>query len=167
MAILQQNLPNCLSHNKSVGMENIFLMVTAAAFLSTSTAANPAEIDAISSRYAYESYKATLRNGRSLSLHQLGAKSATLEIFSNMALRMEIRMLNGTFTVTEAKILEFKTFGSRGYFLAQWPDMKYPVKEEFTVIPNGLKYTIRFTDPADAMRYGGKEEATLKRTDKR
>jgi hypothetical protein len=51
--------------------------------------------------------------------------------------------------------------------MAQWPDMKYPVKEEFTVIPSGLKYVIHFTNPADAMRYGGKEEATLKRIDGR
>jgi hypothetical protein len=129
-----------------------------------STAAFSAEIDAISGHYVYDSYKTTLRNGVSLSLQQLGAKSATLEILPNMALRMEMRMLNGTSTVTKAKILELKTAGSRGYFLAQWPDMKYPVKEEFTVTPTGLRYVIHFTNPADAMRYGGKEEATLTRT---
>jgi hypothetical protein len=148
-------------------MKTIFLISAAAAFLSTSGAVSSAEIGAIAGRYVYDSYKATLRNGASLSLRQLGAKSATLEILPNMALKMEMKMLNGTSTITTAKILELSTSGSRGYFMAQWPDMKYPVKEEFTVIPSGLKYVIHFTNPADAMRYGGKEEATLKRIDGR
>ena len=149
-------------------MKNLLRMSTVTAFLLCSGAvANSAEIDAITGRYVYTSYKATLRNGGSFSLQQLGAKSATLEIFPHMMLRMEMRMLNGTSTITQAKILELKTSGSRGYFLAQWPDMKSPVKEEFTVIPNGLKYIIHFTDPSDAMRYGGREEATLKRADGR
>jgi hypothetical protein len=150
------------------GMKNVLWMSTAAAFMVCSgTVANSAEIDAISGRYVYTSYKATLRNGASLNLQQLGAKSATLEILPNMVLRMEMRMLNGTSTITKARILELKTSGSRGYFVAHWPDMKFPVKEEFTVIPNGLRYIIHFTDPSDAMRYGGKEEATLKRADER
>ncbi len=148
-------------------MKSFALLGIVIALFSTSGAVSSAEIDAITGRYVYDSYKATLRNGTSLSLRQLGAKSATLEILPNMVLRMEMRMLNGTSTVTKARILEIKTSELRGYFVAQWPDMKSPVKEEFTVIPNGLKYIIHFTDPSDAMRYGGKEEATLKRTDER
>jgi hypothetical protein len=145
-------------------MKNVLLTSAAAAFLSCSGVATSAEIDAITGRYDYASYKTTFWNGASLSLRQLGATSATLEIFPNMTLRMEMKMLNGTSTITKAKILELKTSGSQGYFVAQWPDMKYPVKEEFTVIPDGLKYVIHFTNPADAMRYGGREVATLRKT---
>jgi hypothetical protein len=134
-----------------------------AILLLASSVARSAEIDAIAGQYVYDAYKTTLKNGAVLSLQQLGAKSATLAILPNMTVRMEMKMLDGTSTVTEAKILEVKTTGTSGYFMAQWPGMDYPVKEEFTIIASGLSYVIRFTNPADTTRYGAREEATLKR----
>ena len=59
-------------------MKNIFLISAAAAFLSTSGAVSSAEIGAIAVRYVYDSYKATLRKGASLSLRQLGAKKPSV-----------------------------------------------------------------------------------------
>jgi hypothetical protein len=138
-----------------------------AVFLLASTAARSAEIDLISGQYIYEAYRTTLRNGTALSLQRLGAQSATLAILPNMTLRMDMKMLDGTTTVTKAKILELKVSGQTGYFIAQWPDMNYPVREDFTFTSTRLSYIIRFTNSSDAMRYGSQEEATLKRAGER
>jgi hypothetical protein len=121
------------------------------------------DIDAISGKYTYEKYKTTLRNGASLSLQNLGAKSAAIEISRSMKATLTMNMLDGRDVIAEAKIIEVKVSGSRGYFVAHWPDMNAPVREEFKLTDDGLTYFINFTNPSDPMQYGAREEAELRR----
>ena len=76
---------------------------------------------------------------------------------------LTMKMSNGANVTSEAEIIEVHVNGKQGYFLAQWPDMKAPVKEEFRLIDSGLSYVIHFTNPADPAQYGSREEATLRR----
>lgn len=126
-----------------------------------SSIANATDTNPIYGKYIYSAYKTTLKNGNALSLSQLGASAASIEFLPSKIARMEMKMLNGSINLSEAKIIEVHISGQGGYIVEKWPEMSYPVKLEFHIQGSELTYVIRFTDPSDTMRYGAKEEATL------
>lgn len=135
----------------------------AAAWLLLSVAANAADIDAIKGDYVFASYQLSLGSDIALNFDSLGVKGATLQIRADGTLRRELQLQSGASAVSEGRIVELKIEGSGGYFIAEWLEYSYPVKEEFTLTPDGFSYVIRFDNPSDAARYGGQEQATLKR----
>jgi len=50
-----------------------------------------------------------------------------------------------------------------GYWVAQWPDMKGPVRANVTLVGEVLTSDSRFDDRSDPLRYGSTEHAVLKR----
>ncbi len=128
-----------------------------------STLASAGDIDKIVGKYQYDQYRLWFRDGRVLSLANLGARSATLEIKSDDTLTLNMQMSDGKTIVETATIKQLKIKGNRGYMLAQWPNMNYPVKKNFTLGKNSIRYTIRFEDKSDTARFGSVEEAVLEK----
>jgi hypothetical protein len=125
--------------------------------------ANAAGTNPFFGKYVYGNYKTVFLNGRTMSLEQLGAKSATIEFRPDMTIQMDMKMLDGTTVVSTAKILEVHNNGSSGSIVEKWPEMSYPVELDYKLQAKGLFYVIQFNNHADPMRYGAREEAALTR----
>ncbi len=136
-------------------------------FLCTFNIAKAADVDPIFGKYVYSGYKVSFLDGRVLTLSQLGAKSAQIEFRPNMTVRMEMKMLDGTTHISEAKILESHHQGTSGSIVEKWPEVSYPVTLSYKRNAHGLSYVISFNNHADPMRYGGREEAVLTRISSR
>jgi hypothetical protein len=65
--------------------------------------------------------------------------------------------------VQSAKVLEAHFVSGKGYWVAQWPDMTYPVRANVTLVGGVLTSDSRFDDRSDALRYGSTERAVLRR----
>jgi hypothetical protein len=62
--------------------------------------------------------------------------------------------------VTEtAKVIEAYICQGKGYWVAQWPDMKTPVRAQITISGSMLTSDTRFDDRSDVKRYGSVEHA--------
>jgi hypothetical protein len=123
-----------------------------------------ADADRISGHYLYTGYQVTLPNGRVIGLKEMGASDASLDI----AVRdrtITLRMTMGTGRVVEqsARIVEWNVGPAGGYWIAQWPDMKYPVKAVVSVAGTRLTSETRFDHPEDMDRFGTVERAVLDR----
>jgi hypothetical protein len=123
--------------------------------------AGAGELSSVAGRYDYQQYSVTMPDGRSLQLRDLGAKSATLDISDAGTVTLRMVMAAGPEVVQTAKVMGAKVSPGGGYWLAQWPDMSYPVRAEFTVSGGKLSYVIRFDNQADMQRHGMTERATL------
>jgi hypothetical protein len=67
-------------------------------------------------------------------------------------------------TVTEtAKVLEAHVSRTEGYWIAQWPDMTYPVRAQIIFSKGLLVSTTHFRDKSDAQRFGSTEHAVLRK----
>jgi hypothetical protein len=119
------------------------------------------ELSAVAGHFRYEQYAVTLPGGRVLQLKDLGASEAFLDISeSEITLRMTMTLGN---TVTQsAKVLEAHFNKGAGYWKAQWPDMKGPVRANITLVGDVLTSDTRFDNQADP-QYGSSEHAVLKR----
>jgi hypothetical protein len=119
------------------------------------------ELSAVAGHLRYEQYAVTLPSGRVLQLKDLGASEAFLDISeSEITLRMTMTLGN---TVTQsAKVLEAHFNKGAGYWKAQWPDMKGPVRANITLVGDVLTSDTRFDNQADP-QYGSGEHAVLKR----
>jgi hypothetical protein len=135
-------------------------------FLLVVNVASAAGTNPFFGKYVYGNYKTVFLNGRTMSLEQLGAQSATIEFRPDMTIQMEMRMLDGTTVVSTAKILEVNNHGTSGSIVEKWPEMSYPVKLDYKFQAKGLSYVIQFNNHGDPMRYGAREEATLFRVHK-
>jgi hypothetical protein len=130
------------------------------ALIFVSARASAGDLAAIAGHYAYSEYSVTFPNGRVLHLKDLGAVSAVLDINENtLTLRMTMR--SGQVVTESAKILETHLSNGSGYWLAQWPDMAYPVKAQISVQGTTLASVTKFDNSSDAERYGSVESATL------
>jgi len=121
----------------------------------------------VAGRYTYGIYAVTLPNGRVLSLKDLGASAAVLEISDaagTITLRMS--MLSGKEVVETAKVVEAHVVKGKGYWIAQWPDMSYPAKAVISVSGANLTSDTRFDHPEDTQRFGTVEHAKLTRIEK-
>ncbi len=113
--------------------------------------------------YRYEQYNVTLPDGRVLALRDLGATDAFLDISDTGTLTLRMTMKAGN-TVTEtARVLEAHFAQGKGYWIAQWPDMRKPVKARITISGNALTSDTSFDDQSDTQRYGSVEHAVLRR----
>ena len=122
------------------------------------------DLSPIAGRYVYDQYQVTLPRGRTLGFKDLNARSADLDLRNDAKVVLYMKMLDGSVARTEARIIEAKVGAGKGYWLAQWPDMDYPVLANFKYHDDVLEYTIKFENPNDKLRYGSMEKATLRKT---
>ena len=76
---------------------------------------------------------------------------------------MTMHMRDGSDHVSNARILELHLDQGAGYWIAQWPEMAYPVRKDFRMEGGTFSYVIRFDEPTDVYRYGGREQGVLRR----
>ena len=123
------------------------------------------ELSPVVGHYRYQDYAATLPDGRVLKLQDLGAKDAFLDISEDGTITLRMTMLTGNPVVQSAKVLEAHFAQGKGYWVAQWPDMKGPVRANVTLVGGVLTSDSKFDDKSDPLRYGSTEHAVLKRVD--
>jgi hypothetical protein len=121
------------------------------------------DIEKIAGRYKYESYTIELPNGYKVGLEALGARSVEIEFRKDYSIVMFMAMLDGKVVESKATIKEIKIDNGKGYWLAQWPEMDYPVKKEFQFSGDTFEYYIKFENQHDTLRYGSVERAILKK----
>jgi hypothetical protein len=119
------------------------------------------DLSALTGHYRYEQYAVTLPDGRVLQLKDLGAGEAFLDI-SDGGITLRMNMLAGNTVTQSAKILEAHFSNGKGYWLAQWPDMKGPVKANIALVGDMLTSDTRFDNQAE-LQFGSSEHAVLKR----
>jgi hypothetical protein len=125
-----------------------------------SSLAAASDLSPIVGHYRYEQYAVTLPNGRVLQLKDLGATEAFLDI-SDDKITLRMTMSRGDM-VQSARILEAHFDKGSGYWRAQWPDMKGPVRANISLAGDTLTSDTKFDNPAD-LQYGSTEHAVLKR----
>ena len=134
--------------------------------------ASAADADRISGHYRYTGYQVTLPNGRVIGLKEMGASEASLDIsVPTRTITLHMTMGTGRVVDESARIVEWAVGPTGGYWIAQWPDMKYAVKAVITVagaVPGasaGTRLTseTRFDQPQDMDRFGTVERAVLER----
>jgi hypothetical protein len=139
----------------------IYLIALAGIILSGVAAAG--DLSAVAGHYRYQDYAATLPDGRVLKLEDLGAKDAFLDISEDGTITLRMTMLTGNPVVQSAKVLEAHFVQGRGYWVAQWPDMRGPVRANVTLVGEVLTSDSKFDDKSDPLRYGSTEHAVLMR----
>jgi hypothetical protein len=120
------------------------------------------DLSAVAGHYRYEQYAVTLSDGRVLHLKDLGGSEAFLDV-SDTGITLRMTMVAGNTVAQSAKILEAYFDKGAGYWIAQWPDMKGPVRANITLVGDVLTSDTRFDNRADAQQYGSSEHAVLKR----
>ena len=128
-----------------------------------SSVAAAGDLSAVAGHYRYQDYSATLPDGRVLKLQDLGAKDAFLDISEDGTITLRMTMLTGNPVVQSAKVLEAHFAQGKGYWVAQWPDMKGPVRANVTIVGEVLTSDSKFDDKSDPLRYGSTEHAVLRR----
>jgi hypothetical protein len=71
-------------------------------------------------------------------------------------------MSRGNTVTQSAKILDAHFDKATGFWKAQWPDMKGPVRANVSLVGDMLTSDTKFDNPADP-QYGSTEHAVLKR----
>jgi len=119
------------------------------------------DLTQLAGHYRYEQYVVTLPDGRVLHLRDLGASEAFLDV-SDSGITLRMIMTAGNTVTQSAKILEAHFDKGTGYWKAQWPDMKGPVRANITLVGDVLTSDTKFDNKADP-QYGSSEHAVLKR----
>ncbi|MFZ6780750.1 hypothetical protein ACO0LD_28285 [Undibacterium sp. Ji83W] len=96
-------------------------------------------------------------------MSDIGAKSITIEVKKDSTISMKMFMIDGRIIASDALIKEIKVSGNKGYWIAQWPEMNYPVKKVFSFNGSQLEYDIKFENAQDLSRYGMHEHAVLRK----
>ncbi|MFZ6643139.1 hypothetical protein ACO0LL_25695 [Undibacterium sp. TC4M20W] len=122
------------------------------------------DLDKITGKYNYEQYRLTMANGKTLSMSDIGAKSMSIEVKKDSTISMKMFMIDGKIIASDALIKEIKIDGNKGYWIAQWPEMNYPVKKLFSINGSQIEYDIKFENAQDLSRYGMHEHAVLRKT---
>ena len=126
--------------------------------------ASAADADRISGHYRYSGYQVTLPNGRVIGLKEMGATEASLDIsVPTRTITLHMTMGTGRVVDESARIVEWAVGPAGGYWIAQWPDMKYPVKAVISVAGTRLTSETRFDHADDMDRFGTIERAVLDR----
>lgn len=120
------------------------------------------DFSAVAGHYRYEEYLVTLPDGRILQLKDLGASEAFLDV-SATEITLRMVMKAGNTVVETAKLLDSHIVNGTGYWVAQWPDMRNPVKAQITLVGGVLTSDTHFDDRTDSERYGSVEHAVLRR----
>jgi len=123
-----------------------------------------ADLSQVAGHYRYDRYIVKLPNGREVGLNDLGATEAFLDISAGGTITLRMRMRAGKSVTQTARVIEAHFSGPTGYWIAQWPDMTYPVRAEIRLAPGGtLISDTHFTDRSDKPRFGSVEHAVLRR----
>lgn len=125
-------------------------------------AALPADPPGLAGHYRYVAYTVERPDGHSLKLADLGAIEATLDV-SPTTITLHMKMANGQSVDESARVVEWAVGPRGGHWLAQWPDMDYPVKAVIGVSGKGFTSETHFDNPKDPLRYGTTERAVLER----
>jgi len=123
--------------------------------------ASAGDLTQLAGHYRYEQYAVTLPDGRVLHLKDLGASDAFLDV-SDVGITLRMTMLAGNTVTQSAKVLEAHCAKGEGYWIAQWPDMKGPVRANITLVGDVLTSDTKFDNRADP-QFGSSEHAVLKR----
>jgi hypothetical protein len=137
-------------------------LLTLAALL-ISGLAMAGDISPVVGHYRYQDYAATLADGRVIKLQDMGATDAFLDISEDGVITLRMTMAAGNPIVQSAKVLEAHFVKGKGYWVAQWPDMKGPVRADVTLVGELLTSDSRFDDKSDTLRYGSVEHAVLRK----
>lgn len=121
------------------------------------------DISSVAGHYRYEDYAATLADGRVIKLQDMGATDAFLDISEDGVITLRMTMTTGNPVVQSAKVLEAHFVSGKGYWVAKWPDMTYPVRANVTLVGELLTCDSRFDDKSDPLRYGSTEHAVLRK----
>jgi hypothetical protein len=121
------------------------------------------DISSVAGHYRYEDYAATLADGRVIKLQDMGATDAFLDISEDGVITLRMTMTTGNPVVQSAKVLEAHFVSGKGYWVAKWPDMTYPVRANVTLVGELLTSDSRFDDKSDPLRYGSTEHAVLRK----
>ena len=131
--------------------------------LLSSTIVYADDLAKIAGKYNYEKYELTLNNGKTLSMNDIGAKAINIEFRKDSSIFMKMEMLDGKSIETNATINKIEINQNKGYWIAQWPDMNYPVRKDFSFHDDLFEYQIKFDNENDPMRYGAIEHAILRK----
>lgn len=138
-------------------------LVVLMAMLGVASTPRSDDICLLVGQYEYTKYQYVLKSGEKGGLEQLGAKSVTLDIRSDMRIKMAM-MMHGDFNVVqEAQIVELEIKENKGYWIVKWPDLPSPVKSDLELSGNSLVYVSDFLDRSDIVRFGMREFGTLQR----
>jgi hypothetical protein len=121
------------------------------------------DISPVVGHYRYQDYAATLADGRVIKLQDMGATDAFLDISEDGMITLRMTMTTGNPVVQSAQVLEAHFVGGKGYWVAKWPDMRYPVRANVTLVGELLTSDSRFDDKSDPLRYGSTEHAVLRK----
>ena len=121
------------------------------------------DLAAVAGHYRYEQYSVSRPNQHVLSLNDLGATDAFLDISYDGTLTLRMTMRAGNIVTETAKVIEAHFSGAKGYWIAQWPDMTSPVRAQILFNKGLLMSTTRFEDGSDTERFGSTEHAVLRR----
>jgi len=145
-------------------MRRVLIEVGFGTLLSTwCVLAAAADLSQVAGHYRYDGYSVKLPNGRQLSLNDLGATEAFLDISESGTIVLRMRMRTGKTVTQTAHVIEAHFSGPNGFWIAQWPDMAYPVRAEIRLAAGTLISDTRFTDRSDTARFGSVEHAVLRR----
>lgn len=122
-----------------------------------------ADLSQVAGHYRYDRYSVKLPNGRELSLNDLGATEAFLDISEGGTITLRMSMRAGKTVTQTAHVIEAHFSGPSGFWIAQWPDMGYPVRAEIRLAGGTLISDTHFTDRSDTARFGSVEHAVLRR----
>src|SRR5262249_19493889 len=78
-----------------------------------------ADLSQVAGHYRYDTYSVRLPNGRDLSLNDLGATEAFLDISENGTIRLRMRMRTGKTVTQTAHVIEAHFSGPDGFWIAQ------------------------------------------------
>jgi hypothetical protein len=124
---------------------------------------SPAAIGPLVGHYNYEAYRIIQLSGETVGLKELGYTTATLDIDAQGTLTRRMTMPNGKVATQIGKILEVKLDGRSGYWITQWPDIKYPVQADISLDNGRLFIKTQYEELADTPRFGSVELTRLKR----
>ena len=146
-------------------MRRVFLELGLGALLTMwCVLAAAADLSQVAGHYRYDRYSVQLPNGREVGLNDLGVSEAFLDISEGGTITLRMRMRAGKSVTQTAQVIEAHFSGPTGYWIAQWPDMTYPVRAEIRLAPGGtLISDTHFTDRSDKARFGSVEHAVLRR----
>ena len=120
-------------------------------------------LSAVVGQYNYESYRVIMLSGEVLGLKELGYTAATLDIDAQGTLTRRMTGTNGKVDIQTAKIVEVKLGSNSGYWIAQWPGIRYPVQADISFNASRLISRMQFEDMGDTARFGSVEQAMLRR----
>jgi hypothetical protein len=81
---------------------------------------------------------------------------------SDAGITLRMTMAAGKIVTQSAKVIEAHVDKGAGYWIAQWPDMKGPVRAVITLVGDTLTSDTHFDNSADP-QFGSIEHAVLKR----